>query len=810
MKVIRFLFAFVLTSVFFYFLNTKQGNIPPIGNFINPFMGFWQNGEKSDLDLPDIATSDQLNAPVVIRWDDLLIPHIFAQNDYDLYFAQGYVHAFHRLWQMEFQIYATEGRLSEIIGERTIKFDRSQRRKGLKYAALRSYNLIRKDPKLLNELQAYTDGVNYWIDQLSFKDYPIEYKMMDYKPEAWTNLKSVLLLKYMGDMLSSQERDLENTNALQIFGEGDFNLLFPETFPEIDPVIPISKIWDFEVPEVEKPNVQFPNIMIEQTIDKPDPRNGSNNFAVSGSKTANGKVIFTNEMDLGLNLPSLWYAIQLNAPGINTLGCSLPGSPGVIAGYNDSIAWGSTNAKQDVVDWYKIDFRNEKRKEYRYDDKWLKTEKIVEKIKVKGGSTVYDTIVYTHYGPIVYDRNFMGKGEKINFAMKWTVHEESKELNTFYLFNRAKGYEDYVEALRYFDAPAQNWAMGAGNGDIAIWVAGKFPIKWEGQGKFLMDGSDSRQEWQGYIPHEHKASIKNPESGFISSANQHPVDSTYPYYIYDHHFEHYRNRRINDRLRLLQNIQVEDMMKLQNDNFNYQASESLPMMLDSLDTAGFDQRALEAYRLLRKWDYFNEPDRLAPSVYQQWVRLIFPMIWDEIDSQEVAMGQPSTYNTIRIMNRDPQNKFFDILETEQIETAIDLINMTFIPTLDSLDQWKKRNNGSDYKWYLFKNTRVNHLIPGMEVFSVDHIKIGGYSGIVNAASGRHGPSWRMVVELGNGQVTGWGVYPGSQTGNPGNPKYAHMIEDWASGNYYKMNFLQSVDEENENIIFTQTLEPNTP
>ncbi|UXP32133.1 penicillin acylase family protein [Reichenbachiella agarivorans] len=807
MKIFRFLLALILTILFIFYVNFKQGDIPPLGKFMSPFTGFWKNGEKDRIDMPSKLKAKQLKEDVVIKFDDQVIPHIFAKNDYDLYFAQGYISAYHRLWQMEFQVMATEGRISEIIGAKALDFDKTNRRKGLKYAAERSIELMEKDANLNNMVQAYTDGINYWINSLSYEDYPIEYKLLDYAPEPWTKLKCALLLKYMADMLSSGEADLENTNALTLFGRADFELLFPESFRGVDPVIPTSRKWDFDPIPVQRPDVTFPQTLTPSTIAKPDPRNGSNNFVVGRGKSAHGKVMLANEPDLALNLPSIWYVTQLHAPGINTFGANLPGVPGIIVGFNDSIAWGVTNAKRDVVDWYQIEFRNSRREEYRYDNKWLKTEKVIEKIKVRDGSTVYDTIIHTHYGPVVYDRNFMGNGEQINFAMKWTAHEESQEFKAFYQLNRSKNYDQFVDAIQYFVAPAQNFAFASASGDIAMWVNGRFPIKWDEQGKFLMNGSDSRQEWAGDIPRNQSAYILNPEQGFVSSANQHPVDSTYPYYAYDYNYEFYRNRRINDRLKLMSGMEVGDMMKLQNDNYNYRASESLPLMLDSLDTANMSSKAQAAYNILRRWDYFNEPEMQAPSYYEAWWNDLYAMIWDEFVDREVALKKPHVFNTIYLMNRDPYNKYFDQVSTPQKESVTDLINQSFVSSLEKIEAWKTENENDQVNWYEYKNTTARHLLK-LAPFSVEKIKIGGNNNIVNAASSGHGPSWRMVVELGPDQVRAWGVYPGSQSGNPGNPAYAEMIENWSVGKYYPLNFLKSEQEENANLVFTQTLKSN--
>ena len=806
MKVIKFVLAAAITLAVTISFNLKIDNIPPLGKFFNPLGGFWANSEKEAISGPASLRFKGLNDEVVVQFDEYMIPHIFAQNDNDLVFAQGYITAFHRLWQMEFQLYSTAGRISEILGERAIEYDKRKRRHGMTYGARRTLEKWKDDDVMFSLIKSYTAGVNAYINSLEYSNYPIEFKLLDYKPEPWSEYKCSLLLKEMADQLSRGEADLENTNVLKLFGRENFDFLFPETPPndDLDPVIPRGTTFDFVAEPIPPPDSLYPLAIVTETLEKPDPANGSNNFAVGPQKTGDGTLL-ANEPDLGLNLPSIWYVAHLNAPGINVFGATLPGLPGVIIGHNDSIAWGMTNAKRDLVDWFKIEFRNSERDEYKYDNRWLKTEKVIEEIKVRNGSTVYDTIIFTHYGPVVYDRNFKGNEEAVDLAMRWTAHDPSEDIKALYLVNKADNYDEFESALEYFVGPPQNFAFASASGDIGLIIPGKYPIKWREQGKFILDGTNSAHDWLSYMPDEHELRVKNPSRGFISSANQHPVDSTYPYYTYDYHFEHYRGRRINDRLNILNYVTTEEMMKLQHDNFNYRAFESLPMMLDSLDTTRFNTRKIEIYRLMKSWDFFNHVQSRSASFYEIWWHKLYGLVWDEFENQEASVIKPHVYSTIRILKNSPGNEFMDIAATPEIEVAQDLFQQSFEMAVDSLDNWMQ-SFGDDYTWANFKNTTVLHLLRIAE-FSVDHISIGGNENIVNAASGRHGPSWRMVVKLNGEGVTSWGVYPGSQTGNPGNPKYAHMIEDWASGNYYEMLFPSSPLSESEQIIFEQNFLP---
>lgn len=805
MKIVKFAFFLIITLAITVALDSKIGLAPPLGKFLDPQNGFWKNSEYQAIKAPENLSLSGLKKPVSVYWDTDVIPHIVAQNDHDMYMAQGYVVAFHRLWQMEFQLYKTAGRLSEILGPLTKDLDRLQRRKGLAYSANWLLQEAQKDSVIYSMLQAYSDGVNAYIESLNYRDLPIEYKLLDYEPEPFTPFKTCLLLKEMSDQLSSGEMDLENTNLVKLLGKEMFDFLYPDRTPGIDPIVSAGTKFNFQPLPTPITAESFPTAEILETIEKPDPRNGSNNFVVSGSKTASGNVLLANEPDLGLNLPSLWYLTHMKSPGMHAMGAVFPGAPGVIIGFNDSVAFGFTNAKRDVADWFFIEFKDAKRKEYLYDGKWMKAQRVVEQIKIRGEDPLLDTVIYTHYGPVVYDRNFKGNGQQVNFALRWTAHDPSQDLRMFYLLNRSKNLDDFTEAVSYWTGPPQNICYGDVHGDIAIQVQGKFPLKYPGQGKFLMDGRYSRYDWSAWIPVEHNLREVNPPRGFVSSANQHPSDETYPYYIYDYNYEFYRNRRINDRLKLMQNIRPEDMMRLQNDNYNYMAADNLPMMLDSLDTAIMNRQQMEIYMLLRRWDYFNEADRTAPAYFEAWWDNLYDLLWDEYDTISLAAYRPHSFQTTWLLKNEPDMPFTDRLNTPGKESVSDLLELSFISAIDSIESWKQRNN-RPLTWSNYKNTTLLHLMR-LKPFSIEGVQIGGNHGIVNAASGRHGPSFRMVVELDKDGVNAWGVYPGSQTGNPGNPLWGNMVDSWAKGNYLNLRFTNDTRRLAEEAILVQTFNP---
>ncbi len=788
MKIVRFVVFFIITIVLFIFLNNPFQGGPPLGKFLSPHEGYLQNAEASDISLPASLRLKGLKESVKVQFDEIYIPHIYAKNDEDLHFAQGYITAYHRLWQMDFYNRLVFGRLSEVLGERALDFDRGNRRIGLKSMTVDFHAKLMNDPQMKIITEAYTAGVNAYIDQLRPADYPLEFKLLNYKPEKWTTLKTCTAYGLLANTLSKGEADLQNTNAISIFGEELFNVLFPEApgYDEIDPVFPKGTLWDFDPIEVEKPEGDFPIALTKNTLERPDRIFGSNNFTVSGRKSKSGNAILANEPDLQLTSPSIWYAAHLNSPTTNVMGVTVPGTLAVLIGFNDSIAWGVTNSPRDQVDWYSIEFKDASRKEYWYNNQWFKTESVVEKFKVLNGEDFYDTIINVHHGPVVYDRNFLGDGDKVNYAMRWLAHRDNDTYRAMYGLNKGKNINDFHAAMKQFTGPPQNVLFADTKGNIALRAPGKFPVKWPGQGKFLMNGSDPDYEWKSLIPYEHEMAVINPEQGFLSSANQHQVDSTYPYYVYDDHFEYYRNRRINDRLKVVSNITASDMIKLQNDNFNYIASEILPVMLDSLDTLDFTETSWEYYNTLREWDYFAQAELEAPTLFDIWWDKLFEIIWDEFDTIEVSINKPNTYTTIDLLKNRPDLTFFDVMATTEVEDPNRLYKISFTNSLDSLAKWKEAY-GENYSWYLFKNTRINHLLR-LEPFNRTQIPIGGDQNIVNAAGKTAGPSWRMVVELDPTGIRALGVYPGSQSGNPGNPTYGHMIDNWANSNYYELLF----------------------
>jgi penicillin amidase len=777
-------------------------SIPPLGKFLDPFHGFWQNSYENNsaasLDL------DGLTGEVSVFTDSLGIAHLFATNDNDLYLAQGFITARDRLWQLEFQTHAAAGRISELIGEgangAVLDFDKSQRRIGMAYGAGVFLKELEKDKQTFELISSYSQGINQYINSLSYEDFPLEYKLLDYAPEAWTNFKVALLQKNMSKTLSIGDKDLEMTNALKLLGKDKLDILFPDHEGVGDPVVDKTGKWNFKPLQLDSVPLAVPNeyIALNQIVEKPDEGIGSNNWAVSGSKTATGSPILCGDPHLTLSQPSIWYAIHLNSPGINVMGASLPGSPGIIIGFNDSIAWSMTNAQRDVVDWYKIEFKDARRNEYLSNGKWLKTNKIVEQYQVKNKGLITDTVVYTHHGPITYDQNFHAKDGRVQMAFRWTAHLPSSEGKAIYLLNKANNHADYMKAMDYFSSPAQNFVFACVDGDIAMRIQGQYPVRRKNEGRFVLDGTKTSTEWQAFIPNEQNVQDKNPERGFVSSANQYPADITYPYYVTATSFEAYRNRRINQRLAEMTNITPQDMMALQNDNYSIKAAEVLPTMTKLIRKSGpYTEAENRALKVLSEWNFMNDADSEGPIYFDTWWRELYGSLWSEFDNDSIALPRPTVFNTIKLIN-EAATKEVGVTPSFNSNTLSQIVTDAFVKSVVTVEEWGKK--GNPMTWAYVKGTYVEHLLR-LAPFS-NNVYNGGNRESVNATTKRTGPSWRMVVSLEKSGVKAWGVYPGGQSGNPGSKFYENLIPAWAAAKPYPLAFFSTSEAYKQSTSLT--------
>lgn len=816
MRVISSLISAAITIGLVYLLNNPIGSKVPmaLGAFLSPQTGFWQNASPTNEDFSGLIKSDFLKDSVNVYLDDRLVPHVFAQNDDDLYFVQGYLHAKFRLFQMDLQTLVAEGRVSEVAGKAALNIDRENRRLGMRFAAENTLKEVEKDAGAIARYTAYTKGVNTFISQLTQSSLPLEYKILNFKPGEWTNLRTMLLLKMMAKNLAyGTQHDIANSAMKSILGVNRMDILYPQVNDSLLPIVPKGTLFEKPI-AVIKPatadsvylnaNVNVPFINEEN---RPNANNGSNNWVVAGSKTKSGLPILCNDPHLEMSLPSIWYEMQLSTPHSNAYGVSIPGSPYIIIGLNDSIAWGVTNAQRDVLDFYTTKFKDDSKKEYWYQNQWQPTKLRIETIKIKGEKEFQDTVAYTVFGPVMYDKSFVADTNfsNISLSAKWVAHHTGDDGESFYKLNRAQNYNEYLSAIKTYECPGQNFVFASKTGDIAIWQQGKFPARWQGQGTYVMPGQDSTYNWQAFIPQEQNPHSLNPARGYLESGNQRPVDATYPYFIPGSYINP-RSIAIEEKLASMNHISVEDMKTMQNDYYNPLAFDMVPFMFKYTDISKLDNDAKEYLNQLKKWDFKATPEAIAQTIYQLWMNKLQEKLY--LDEFEKKVGDsvrlfsknyyfPTEQTTMELLKRDTTLQgTVDDKTTNNVETIYDIMTASLTDITKDLNQLSIEKK---LEWTMYKDVSVFHLLKkALLPFARTGLKVGGWNNTINAVTQSHGPSWRMIVHMTN-ETEAYGVYPGGQNGNPGSKFYDDYVDKWAAGKYNKLWVMKVSETSSENI-----------
>jgi penicillin amidase len=473
---------------------------------------------------------------------------------------------------------------------------------------------------------------------------------------------------------------------------------------------------------------------------------------------------------------------------MNVYGATFPGSPTVIIGFNDHVAFGFTNAMRDVKDYYQVKFKDGSKKEYWYNGVWQPAAQRIEVIKVRGAEDYYDTVAYSTFGPVMYDQDFVADStNNTAIAVRWIAHEPSNEILMWLKLDKAKTYDECTEAIKTFSCPGQNMLFAAKTGDIGIWQQGKFPARWQGQGLYIMPGKDSSYQWQGYIPQQENPHIENPQQGFIQSANQQPVDSSYPYFIPGNYIVS-RGITLGQRLEAIQQATPQDMMALQNDYFNSMAQDLVPLLLQYVDATKLNETGKKYLNEVRAWNFFATAESRATTIYQAWFDSLKTLVWEDQFSKILhptlsAGVHPDEQTLAEALLKDSAFKYVDNINTPQVETLEQQITQALILASDSLAKEEKENG---LTWWKHKKPSIYHLLrTSVLPFGYIDIPVGGSGHTLNAIKSTHGPSWRMIVHL-TSDTEAYGVYPGGQSGNPGSPYYQNFVDTWAKGKYYSL------------------------
>ncbi|HEV2904881.1 MAG TPA: penicillin acylase family protein, partial [Pyrinomonadaceae bacterium] len=566
-----------------------------------------------------------LRSSVTVRRDERGIPYIEAANDEDLYFAQGYVTASDRLWQMDLQRRTARGELSEIFGQATLAQDKLHRTFG--FGRIIDQAATNLDPKFNVAVTSYAKGVNAFIDSLTDQTTPPEFRILQYKPRPWTPADSLAVGALMAEYLSStwqldvmraslaslpkekREALLPDTSPLDVLVVGtDRPRSARSSNPNAMEVVTVSPAVLAELNELIAAQRQSYELL-GLTPPALEAIHASNNWVVSGKRTATGKPLLANDPHIPASAPGIWYQTQLIAPGMHVAGVTFPGLPGIVAGHNERIAWGVTNLGPDVQDVYIEKFDKANPTKYQTPSGLRDAEVRQEQIKVRKSftTTATDTqtidVTVTRHGPIILEK------EGTRYALRWTsLDPTTLQRVGFVEVNRARNWKEFTAALSHYRGPTQNFVYADVDGHIGYYGAGWIPIRKSGDGSVPYDGATDEGEWTGYIPFEKLPHLYDPPSGMIVTANQRVVGSSYPYFVSHVWASPYRARRIFGLLSAKPKLTTDDFRKIQGDVYSIGNKTFARQAAHAFRLGSPDPQSLRIASELTDWDGMMNAD----------------------------------------------------------------------------------------------------------------------------------------------------------------------------------------------------------
>ena len=785
-----------------------------------------------------------LNAAVDIYRDQVGIPHIYASSTHDLFFAQGYVHAQDRFWQMDFSRHVGSGRVAEMFPSE-VDTDMFLRTLGWQQVAEQEYEMLSPESKAL--LNSYAEGVNAYILERGPVELSLEYLILtgvlnpDYKIEPWTPINTLTWGKAMAwDLGGNMTEEIQRAILLKTLTPEQLSELYPPypaDYPVIVPTIGentsnvesqrLKVASDFQPSTLDLQSITDKLALMNKTLGPTGSGIGSNSWVVSGDLTASGKPLLANDMHLSIQMPSIWYQNSLHCQPKNDVcpfditGFSFPGAPGVVAGHNDRIAWGLTNLGPDIQDLFIEKVNPDNPNQYEVEGKWVDFVTRKEIINVGGGDPVEITVRISRHGPIISDTYgslkdqvdpkdpeatpFKDKSgvelpENYVIALAWTALTPNSPFEAIWGFDKAQNWEDFRTAARKWSVPAQNLIYADVDGNIGYQTPGTIPIRKNGDGTLPVPGWTSDYDWIGFIPFDELPYAFNPQSGFIATANNQASPRDYPYFITTEWDHGQRAARIVD---MIQNapakIDIAYIQKMHGDSKNLNAEALVPILLSvKLDpelTAVRDQ-------FLSSWDYQDVIDSQAASVFEWfWSNVLTDTFKDELPEEYWPEGGDRWYVVMRNLIQQPDSAWWDDTSTTDIvETRDDIFSRAFAETVSQIQKEYGKDSAKWPEWgtlhtSTFRNATLGKsgIGPIEALFNRGPFVTGGGKDVVNATGWVVGesfevatlPSEREIVDFSNFDNSLAGHTTG-QSGHAYNIHYDDMALMWTKIGYAPM------------------------
>lgn len=748
-----------------------------------------------------------------ISRDELGVPHILANNEYDLFFTQGYVHAQDRLWQMDMIRRVAQGRLSEILGDVTIEYDKLFRTLGIAELAETVTQSLHPESQQL--LAAYADGVNAFLHDNEHR-LPVEFDVLNYRPEPWQPSHSIMAGRMVAwDLAMATMTDIPFAMLADRVGIERSAEVLPTTYGNRVTVLAALRALkaafaghlSTETGPGIAGNVRWgtwfmpTNYNLRTSADKKGMSGGSNSWVIGANRSATGKPILANDIHLVMPVPSLWYQMHLHCPGLNVAGVSLPGVPLIVVGRNTAVAWGFTNAMVDDLDFF-VEQIDTSLETYLYQGRGMPLHAREEKIYVGKKDSVIITRRSTHHGPIVDEiHGSVNAQYRYMLAMKWTGFAISDEFRALYLMNKASTPAEFEAGVRLFTVPGQNVLYADTLGNIAHWVAARIPIRKHYNPMLPLPGWTGDAEWKEYIPFTQLPKIVNPPEGLLASANNPFVGPNYPYYISELWEPPSRIARIRELLNTAEILTGDDVKRFQIDILSPHGREFAAHLLDAFQkTPTEDSLITAAVVYVRNWDFRFHRDYVAPTIVNAtFLKFLKNVLEDELGDTVFRYLITFTAIPYRISDQllaAEYSDWYDDVRTPERETKDEILRKSLYDALRELRQ----TLGTDtrlWQWGSVHTVTFTHPFgtrkPLDNVFNIGPFPLNGSGSTVNKAEFRFadpyavvaGPSARHVIDLSNRETFSTVITSGA-SGQVLHPHYDDQTILWLNGTYHTM------------------------
>ena len=786
-----------------------------------------------------------LSADVRVVRDEQGIAQIYADDAEDLFFAQGFVHAQDRFFEMDFRRHVTAGRLSELVGEAALDTDKFIRTLGWRQVAEEEIGLL--SPATRRYLQDYADGVNAYIGERSGGQLSLEYSVLsltgpDYVPEEWTPADSVAWLKALAwDLKGNMTSEIARMLSLQTLEPAQVDELFPKyPYDMHPPIVRQGSVRNGRFMQ-EAPVLQRVPPSLGRATGAPEGRVpaesldvvarvvdrlptllgtgdgiGSNSWAVSGEHTETGDPLLANDPHLAPAMPGTWYQMGLHCNQVSAScpfqvsGFTFSGMPGVIIGHNDRIAWGLTTMYSDVTDLY-LERVDDEAQTYVYGNRELPLEVRTEEFRVAGEEEpVTITVRSTRHGPLLSDLDdaiaAVGStaaeqsavqpsvGQEYAVALRWTALDPGRTMDALIGINSAGTWTEFRDAAQLIDAPSQNLVYADVDGHIGYQAPGRIPIRARGQdGRWPVEGWKKANEWTGYIPFDELPTVLDPPSGIIVTANNAVISPDYPYLLTSDTAYGYRSARISELLAQTSALGVADMTRIQNDTYNANAAQLTPYLLD-ITLEGRYQR--EGQALLRSWQFDQPADSAAAAYFNVvWRNLLELTFEDQLPEDVRPDGGERWFEAVRLLLQDPGDEWWDDAATDTVtETRDDVLRQAMLTARDDMTSMQARSPKLWTWGHLHRLELVNHTLGTSGVGLVEMLfnrgpyEVGGGGGTINATAWNADEGFEVTAVPSMRMVVSLGDFDdsrwiqfGGQSGHAFASTYTDQTQMWVDG-----------------------------